>query len=87
MSDGHDYILDCKYDLHGEGLLDLSADQEEEPMDKNDYVILDKVEDLPLEPAEPPAPAEPDADLGSMIAYGDRDIFDEDDPPVIPTSF
>ena len=71
MSDGQDYILDCEYDPRGEGLLDLSADREEEPMDEDDCVILDEVEDLPPEPAEPP---EPDADFGSMLACGDRNI-------------
>ena len=33
MSDSQDYILDWEYDPHGEGLLYLSADHEEEPMD------------------------------------------------------
>ena len=86
MSDSQDYILDCEYDPRGEGLLDLSANWEEEPMDKDDCIILDEVEDLLPEPAEPPAPAEPDADLGSVLACGDRDIYYEDDPPVIPAS-
>ena len=83
MSDGHDYIHDCKYDPYGEGLLDLSTDHEEEPMDQDDCIILDKGKNLPPEPSEP---AEPDANLGSMLACGDRDIYDKDYPPVIPTS-
>ena len=33
-------------------------------MDQDDCIILDEVEDLPPEPAEPPVPAEPDAGLG-----------------------
>ena len=52
----------------------------------DDCIILEGEEDLPPEPAEPPVPAEPDADLGSMFACGDRDIYDKDDPPVIPAS-
>ena len=33
----------------------------------------------------PPEPAEPDADLGSMLACGDRDIYDKDAPPSLYT--
>ena len=55
-------------------------------MDKDDFIILDELEDLLPKPVEPLAPAEPYADLVSMIACGDRDIFDKDDPPVIPAS-
>ena len=44
MSDGQDYILDYEYDPHGEGLLNLSADRLEEPMDKDDCIILDEGE-------------------------------------------
>ena len=82
MSEGQDYILDCEYNPHGEGLLDLSADQEEEPLDEDNCVILDEEENLPPEPAEPPVPAEPDVDLGSMFACRDRDIYNKDDPPI-----
>ena len=71
MSKGQDYILDCKYDPCGEGLLDLSADRLKEPMDQDDCIFLDEEEYLPPEPAEPP---EPDADFGSMLACGDRNI-------------
>ena len=83
MSDGQDYILDCEYNPHGEGLLDLSANREEEPMDEDDCVILDEEEDLPSEPAEPPVPAESEVDL-CLFACGDKDIF-EDDTPIIPS--
>ena len=78
-------IFDWEYDPRGEGHLDLSADWKEEPMDEDDYVILDEEEDLPSEPAEPPVPAEPEADLG-LFACGDKDIF-EDDPPVNPSLY
>ena len=86
MSDSQEFILDCEYDPRGEDLLGQS-DHEEETMDQgDDCIILEGEEDLPPEPAEPPVPAEPDADLGSILACGDRDIYDKDDPPVIPTS-
>ena len=75
MSDGQDFILDFEYDMPGEGILDQSADQPEEPMDQDNIIILDEGEDLL------PEPAEPEADLGSMLACGDRDIYDEDAPP------
>ena len=68
----------CQYDAQGEGLLDQSADRLEEPKDQDDIIILDEGEDLPPEPAEPP---EPEVDLGSILACGDRDIYDEDAPP------
>ena len=55
-------------------------------MDQDYCIILDEVEELPPEPAEQPVPAEPDADLGSMFTCRDRDIYDKDDPPVIPAS-
>ena len=85
MSDGQEFILDCDYDPRGEDLLSRS-DQEEEPMDQgDDCIILEGEEDLPPEPAEPPVPAEPDGDLG-LFACEDRDIYDEDDPLVIPAS-
>ena len=80
MADNQDFdILDCEYDPWGDKLLGHS-DQEEEPMDQgdNDCIILEGGEDLPPEPAEPPAELE--EELG-MFACGDRDIY-EDDPPV-----
>ena len=80
MADDQDFdILDCEYDLRGDNLLGPS-DQEEEPMDQgdNDCIILEGGEDLPPEPAEPPAELE--EELG-MFTCRDRDIY-EDDPPV-----
>ena len=74
MSDSQDYILDCEYDPHGDRLLDVSADREEEPMDEDDCIILEEEEDLLS------VPAELEVDLG-LFTCGDRDIF-EDDPPV-----
>ena len=84
MSDSQDFILDFEYDMPGEGLLDQSADWLEEPMDQDDVIILDEGEYQPPEPVEPPEPTEP-ADLGSMLACGDRDIYDEDAPPSLYT--
>ena len=58
MSDGQEFILDCEYNPNGEDLLGQS-DQEEEPMDQGDNcIILEGEEDLPPEPAEPPAELE-----------------------------
>ena len=51
MSDGQDYILDCEYDPRGDRLLDLLADLEEEPMDEDNCIILEKEEDLLSVPA------------------------------------
>ena len=79
MSDSQDFILDYEYDIPGEGLLDQSANWLEEPMDQ------DEGEYQPPEPVEPPEPTEP-ANLGYMLACGDRDIYDEDAPSLYTLS-
>ena len=63
MSDIQDNLLDYECEkIQGEDLLDQSADLEEEPMEQ-EVVGLEEVQ-----PADP----------GHMLAYGDRDIFAED---------
>ena len=63
MYDGQDFLLDFEYDTQGEALLDQSADHQEEPMEKEEVIILDEVE---FQPPEPTKPAEP-ADSGSLL--------------------
>ena len=53
-------------------------------MDQDDVIILDEGKYQPPEPVKLPEPTEP-ADLGSMLACGDRDIYDEDAPPSLYT--
>ena len=51
-------------------------------MEQEKVFILEEVEFQPPEPAEPAEPAY----QGSMLACGDRDIFDEDVPDLYTVS-
>ena len=68
MSEIQDNLLDYECDkVQGEDLIDHSADLEEEPIEE-EVIMLEEVQHQPAEPA----------DLGYMLASGDRDIFDEE---------
>ena len=74
-----------EYNLGGDTLLS-SHDPEEEPMDQGDYdsdvCILEEDEVQPQSPAEPPAEHEEQR----LFVCGNRDIFEQDDPPSVPVS-
>ena len=65
MSDSQDNLLDFEYDIQGVDLHDKSVDLGEEPMEE-ELVMLEEVQVLPPEPAEP-------ADPGYMLACGERE--------------
>ena len=83
MSDSQDLVLDYEYDIQGADLLNKSANFIGEPMEEEEVIMVEEVQVL-HEPAE--STAEPEEDLGCMLACGDRDIFEEEDASSLYTA-